>query len=518
MKSSWMAAPLLASALLVIVLAPASHAWADVTVPSDWPLIPHGVDSGDEFRLLFGTHETTQVLNNQGFEIFDNYVAQSANKSDPIREYADEFKALVSCGNVNAMTHTSTTHSSDDPGVPIYWLLGEKVADDYVDFYDGSWDSNEARDQYGHYDYTSKDSGDLVGKRKVAVSDIVWTGTNSDGTSSRNHACSSNITIGQPHVHESELQAYVAPNYYNMSMYGISSVFTVSVLPSAPSAPTVVSTTHNTASIKWEAPAAHGATPIFDYNVQIRPAGGTWVGSTPFHYGTDTAHTLTGLSPDTEYEVRVLAKNHRDGGSETGYGPWSPVATFRTAIGISVPADWLLKPAGLDSGDSFRLLFVTSGMHDAVSTNISVYNQFVQAQARDGHNEIRQYGGDFRVLGSVSEMNDALTNTNTYHTSDDPGLPIYWLGGAKVADDYGDFWDGCWDSNQAQNQNGEPVQGIVWTGTNSDGTHSSSYDLGLEFVVTGSPLVQCKEINANAVGYQDRDAGMYGLSPIFTVS
>ena len=34
--------------------------------------------------------------------------------------------------------NTSTTGT----GVPIYWFKGDKVADDYADFYDGSWDSN----------------------------------------------------------------------------------------------------------------------------------------------------------------------------------------------------------------------------------------------------------------------------------------------------------------------------------------------------------------------------------------
>ena len=29
----------------------------------------------------------------------------------------------------------------------------------------------------------------------------------------------------------------------------------------------------------------------------------------------------------------------------------------------------------------------------------------------------------------------------------DGGLAIYWLNGAKAADDYADFYDGNWDSN-----------------------------------------------------------------------
>ena len=37
---------------------------------------------------------------------------------------------------------------------------------------------------------------------------------------------------------------------------------------------------------------------------------------------------------------------------------------------------------------------------------------------------------------------DARDNTSTTYTSSDKGVPIYWLGGAKVADEYEDFYDG----------------------------------------------------------------------------
>ena len=43
---------------------------------------------------------------------------------------------------MDARDHTGTTHTSTSPGVPINWLNGASVADDYADFYDGiSWNS-----------------------------------------------------------------------------------------------------------------------------------------------------------------------------------------------------------------------------------------------------------------------------------------------------------------------------------------------------------------------------------------
>ena len=46
----------------------------------------------------------------------------------------------------DARDNTATTFTSSDKGVPIYWLNGNKVADEYEDFYDGSWD-DEANDK-----------------------------------------------------------------------------------------------------------------------------------------------------------------------------------------------------------------------------------------------------------------------------------------------------------------------------------------------------------------------------------
>ena len=55
---------------------------------------------------------------------------------------ADGFKVVGCTAAVDARDSTATTGT----GVPIYWLNGNKVADDYADFYDGSWD-DEANDK-----------------------------------------------------------------------------------------------------------------------------------------------------------------------------------------------------------------------------------------------------------------------------------------------------------------------------------------------------------------------------------
>ena len=47
----------------------------------------------------------------------------------------------------------------------------------------------------------------------------------------------------------------------------------------------------------------------------------------------------------------------------------------------SVSAQGVVLPAGLQGGDPYRLLIVTEGRRNAVSTNIADYNAFVTAEA-----------------------------------------------------------------------------------------------------------------------------------------
>ena len=57
------------------------------------------------------------------------------------------FRALISTAGTDARDNTGTRYTysddnddtNDDLGVPIYWLNGKKVADDYRDLYDGTW-------------------------------------------------------------------------------------------------------------------------------------------------------------------------------------------------------------------------------------------------------------------------------------------------------------------------------------------------------------------------------------------
>ena len=161
----------------------------------------------------------------------------------------------------------------------------------------------------------------------------------------------------------------------------------------------------------------------------------------------------------------------------------------------TVPSNWSLKPAGLSAGE-FRLIFLSSTKHNAESSNIGTYNTFVQNRAAAGHADIREYSSAFKVVGCTADV-DARDNTGTTHTSADRGVPIYWLNGTKVADNYQDFYDGTWDDetndrNQSGNDAHDTSQtgNYPFTGCDHNGTESisgNSLALGQTAVRTGEP-------------------------------
>ena len=193
-----------------------------------------------------------------------------------------------------------------------------------------------------------------------------------------------------------------------------------------------------------------------------------------------------------------------------------------------VPGNWVLKPTGLVAGNQFRLLFLTHTGHSPTSSDIADYNTYVQSQANasNAHPAIKPYSSGFTVVGSTAD-DDARDNTMTTGT----GVPIYWLNGSKVADNYGDFYDTSWDDEANPTRRGGgvsfPTNGNVWTGSSDHGTafigmdgmgNHTSHALG-ESLITfaglnhdpGGPL------NSGSLSAPNSILPYYALSPIFTV-
>ena len=190
---------------------------------------------------------------------------------------------------------------------------------------------------------------------------------------------------------------------------------------------------------------------------------------------------------------------------------------------ITVPANWPLKPAAVGLGDTFRLLIVTSARRDGQPLEVQTYNQWVAAQVRSkGHSAIVPFAGQFRALaGGFDEgiqFISARTNTATTGT----GVPIYWLNGPRVADDYNDFYDGSWDSDNGYTEAGVASSGGgVYTGTesNGDAPNNALHRLGWVHPKLGSVGPGRKARIDIGVGAANNGIHypFFGLSPLFQV-
>ncbi len=206
------------------------------------------------------------------------------------------------------------------------------------------------------------------------------------------------------------------------------------------------------------------------------------------------------------------------GSSETGYmrvgvvdNPPPPVPAQ------SVADNWALKPSGIGVGGRFRLLFLTAA-RNANASDIATYNSFAQTQAAGGHAAIQSYSSQFKAVGSTSGIS-ARDNTNTNGAGD--GIPIYWLNGDKIADDYNDFWDGSWDAQMASDTRkadgmAEPSALQHWTGTDTNGSaHGNALGSGnVRHGAWGSGKNPISDGTVSGGG----NKRMLALSPVFEVS
>ena len=264
----------------------------------------------------------------------------------------------------------------------------------------------------------------------------------------------------------------------------------------------------------------------------------------------DTAQvTVAGTASDTNAGVEITPADADTSTSATGHQV--DLAGGKTAVTVTVtaedgtttkdytvnfhrpvvPHDWSLRPEGVSTGESFRVLIVTSTTRNAESGDIADYDAHVRsALANRGHADIRDYGPLFKALAATLGGAHPRSHTDTHPDDDGPGEEIWWLNGPRVADNYADFYDGTWDhSNPARTESGAPKtfdppsaadsDQVVWTGTRVNGTRSGSRHLGTtqtntvcRFVPSvGSPQLGQMWFTSN-VSISNDGLGLYGLS------
>ena len=310
---------------------------AQTEVPSDWSLIPSGLGGGDEFRLLF-ISSTTRDASSTDIADYNTHVenAAAAGHTD-IQSYSTGFRVVACTLAKDAVDNTSTTGTGT--GVSIYWLNGNKVADSYTDFYDGTWDDETSPKNESGTAQTWIDSASLS---------EIFTGCENTGTrhfsyylgntglSSLLPGTPDQVTIGE--LADSggdpiEGDTSRDPSHQGR-FYGLSEVFqVVAVAPGKPTGLTVGTVTPTKIPLSWTAPTSTGGADISNYTMERAPdvsgSAGTWA---TIWMGNRTSHTDGDLTPETTYHYRVSAIN------SAGTGTASDSTSGTTAAAPMVPA------------------------------------------------------------------------------------------------------------------------------------------------------------------------------------
>ncbi len=269
---------------------------------------------------------------------------------------------------------------------------------------------------------------------------------------------------------------------------------------------------------RWTPPENAGRPDITGYDIQYGQGsqffGFSWRDGPQNVDGTSA--TISGPSPYSHYHVRVRAKN------DEGSGPWSePYFTTTNILDFEVETSLPFIPDGLVPGDRFHLLFVTQPAQ-ALKTILDDYYSLAATPVitLPETNPFQRYWKFFYPVASIRHI-DARVITNTTYTNEDKGVPVYWVGGGKAADDYEDFYDGDWDDESARNARGEPVAlpDGVWTGSTADGRElidgGTSRALGQSMAGYGAPG---STTTGEGPFYSGSTAANTEMKPIFSLS
>ncbi len=193
------------------------------------------------------------------------------------------------------------------------------------------------------------------------------------------------------------------------------------------------------------------------------------------------------------------------------------VAAALTFFAVSAQAA-LVTPAGLNNGDKYHVIFVSSTTRNALSSDIADYDAHVQAAA-DAAGIGSSLSLSWSALGSTPSVSaydhlaPLFSNINN--------VPIYNQNGELLATSFVDLWDGellspysvLYDENGAENI------ALVWTGTaNSGGAAYTNFTLGSanQFsIFANSNSTYTWETNAS--GAANQLFSIYGISQELTV-
>ena len=206
---------------------------------------------------------------------------------------------------------------------------------------------------------------------------------------------------------------------------------------------------------------------------------------------------------------------------------------------VQVTSRWPHLPEGLEVGDQFRLIFITSLTTDATSDDIEHYNAVARRDAAQPYNDriIRGHAGEFKALACTAEV-DARANTGM---TDYWGVPVHWLDGGwqnhstLIARTNAQLFGGDWVNREhgaysLGNSTELYPSRQLWTGCDASGAAHPTIHLGntsdMGMAATGTPgrdgplFFPLGSTNASddyVSAEKDTFLPIYAISPVFIV-
>jgi len=181
------------------------------------------------------------------------------------------------------------------------------------------------------------------------------------------------------------------------------------------------------------------------------------------------------------------------------------------AVSFAEASIILQTPAGLNPGDQFRFVFVSDGIRDATSSNITDYDNFANAQA--GGATYDNVLVDWLAIGSTASV-DAIDHVGQ------TTAPVYLSNGTLVTTNTTSA--GLWSGSILHAINldvaGNVVDPVffVWTGTNPFGTGFGG-QLGSARPQTGSTTDTGGAWISSGSSPSGDSRQLYGISSVLTV-
>ena len=393
----------------------------NVAVSSPWsPIASHATFSGipdAPAEPTFGTTTTTSI------EV--NWQVPNANGSTITRYRVDVQDAGGSTlGNYTA-TGASTT-SRTIPNLTRGTTYGFRVRAEFGTSSSGAWSPVATHSTHGPPDAPAPNIGSITGtgftvswdapaNNGAAIDDYdVRYRTGSGNWTEPGHGIvrTKDIT-GLTRGTEYEV-AVRAHNTHGEGAWG-SATATTHDVPAAPAAPTFSNVTATGFTASWTAPASDGGSPVTQYQYAYRQSGQAAT-TFPAVGATVTSGPLMNLSPLTEYQVRVQARNAVNW---SGWSAWATVTTLPATPGAptvtgasvtSVEASW----SAVAGADTYDLRYRTGGgswtnpaglSSDTMETITGLQQNTsyqVQVRARKG-----TVGGAWSASGTGSTLADS---------------------------------------------------------------------------------------------------------------